>query len=161
TITANESTDVTVNVTDNATGDVLGGINVEITQGGSTLAAGTTVRGEFTATLNVSQTSDLTVTVSGNGYETTTATITVEEEQIQPPEVVPGSPATDPDDDGVYEDVNGDGQVLPGDAIVLFNAVFNNEVSEDDTRLDINGDGSVLPGDATVLFEAAFNNEIL
>jgi hypothetical protein len=35
-----------------------------------------------------------------------------------------GEPATDPDGDGVSEDVNGDGAVTPGDATVLFDEAF-------------------------------------
>jgi hypothetical protein len=69
-----------------------------------------------------------------------------------------GAPATDPDDDGRYEDVNGDGAVTPGDATVLFNAVFdgNAAVRDNPALFDFNGDGSITPGDATVLFEEAF-----
>ncbi|MFB6192030.1 MAG: dockerin type I domain-containing protein [Haloarculaceae archaeon] len=66
--------------------------------------------------------------------------------------------ATDPDGDGAYEDVNGDGEVRPGDATVLFNAVFDRDpaVTDNAGLFDFNGDGEVTPGDATVLFEEAF-----
>lgn len=69
-----------------------------------------------------------------------------------------GQLATDPDGDGKYEDVNGDGDVTPGDATVLFNAVFegNSAVTENAASFDFNGDGSVTPGDATVLFKSIF-----
>ena len=69
-----------------------------------------------------------------------------------------GNPAQDPDDNGLYEDVNGDGDVTPGDATVLFNAVFegNTAVTENVSLFDFNGDGSVTPGDATVLFNEIF-----
>jgi hypothetical protein len=69
-----------------------------------------------------------------------------------------GTPATDPDGDGVYEDVNGDGEVTAGDATVLFNAVFegNRAVTNNPERFDLNADGGVTPGDAGVLFDEAF-----
>jgi len=78
----------------------------------------------------------------------------------------PGPPAlagrssapTDPDGDGRYEDVNGDGDVTPGDATVLFDAVFAGDpaVTEHAAAFDFSGDGSLAPGDATVLFDETF-----
>lgn len=66
--------------------------------------------------------------------------------------------ATDPDGDGLYEDVNGDGEATPGDATVLFDRLFASESTgtEEVSRFDFNGDGSVTPGDATVLFNELF-----
>jgi hypothetical protein len=65
-----------------------------------------------------------------------------------------GAPATDPDGDGLYEDVNGDGEVTPGDATVLFDAVFerNPAVMDKPVLFDFSGDGELTPGDVTVLF---------
>jgi len=75
------------------------------------------------------------------------------------PVVVVGSPALDPDGDGRYEDVNGDGDVTPGDATVLFNAVVegNAAVTDNVASFDFNGDGGLTPGDATVLFREGFS----
>ncbi|MFB6192290.1 MAG: PQQ-binding-like beta-propeller repeat protein [Haloarculaceae archaeon] len=69
-----------------------------------------------------------------------------------------GNPATDPDGDGLYEDVNGDGNVTPGDASMLFNRVFESDpaVTENVPLFDFSGDGSLTPGDAAVLFEEIF-----
>lgn len=68
--------------------------------------------------------------------------------------VVGGSAPTDPDGDGRYEDVTGDGVATPGDATVLFNAVFdrNPAVRDNAALFDFTGDGQVTAGDATVLF---------
>jgi len=69
-----------------------------------------------------------------------------------------GNPATDPDGDGHYEDVNGDGDATPGDATVLFNAVFEDDpaATTNVALFDFNDDGSLAPGDATVLFDETF-----
>lgn len=66
-----------------------------------------------------------------------------------------GKLATDPDGDGIYDDVNGDVQVAPGDTTALFRAVFANDdaVMNNPDLFDINGDGQVTSGDASVLFE--------
>jgi len=71
-----------------------------------------------------------------------------------------GNVATDPDGDGLYEDVNGDGDATAGDATVLFNAVFegNAVVMDNPDAFDFSGDGDVTPGDATVLFKNVFGN---
>lgn len=72
--------------------------------------------------------------------------------------VVGEAAPTDPDGDGRYEDVTGDGVATPGDATVLFNAVFDrNPVLRDNAALfDFTGDGQVTAGDATVLFAETF-----
>jgi len=68
-----------------------------------------------------------------------------------------GTPARDPDDDGRYEDVDGDGAVTDDDAEALFDAVLDGDpgVTGDGTAaaFDFNGDGDVTPGDATVFLD--------
>lgn len=87
---------------------------------------------------------------------TSNATLTVA--QPAPDVTGDGRPATDPDNDGLYEDVNGDGIMAPGDATVLFNAVFSEDpaVTENVALFDFNNDGIIAPGDATVLFNEVF-----
>jgi hypothetical protein len=48
--------------------------------------------------------------------------------------------------------------VTPGDATVLFDAVFAGDpaVTEHAAAFDFSGDGSLAPGDATVLFDETF-----
>ncbi|MBX0324349.1 choice-of-anchor D domain-containing protein [Halomicroarcula sp. F13] len=59
---------------------------------------------------------------------------------------------TDPDGDGKYEDVNGDGDVNVGDAQALFANTDDPEVQENPDAFDFNDDGSVNVGDAQALF---------
>jgi glucose/arabinose dehydrogenase/PKD repeat protein len=88
------------------------------------------------------------------------ATLTARYRAVETPAPAVGTaaPARDPDCDGLFEDVNGDGVAAPGDATVLFNAVFdgNPAVTEHVALFDFNGDGAVTPGDATVLFDEIF-----
>ncbi|WP_167599426.1 malectin domain-containing carbohydrate-binding protein [Halorussus marinus] len=59
---------------------------------------------------------------------------------------------TDPDGDGVYEDVNGDGTVTVSDAQALFAHLNDPAVQNDVGAFDVNGDGAVTAGDAQALF---------
>ncbi|NHN60177.1 MULTISPECIES: malectin domain-containing carbohydrate-binding protein [Halorussus] len=59
---------------------------------------------------------------------------------------------TDPDGDGVYEDVNGDGTVTVSDAQALFANLNDPVVQGDVDAFDVNGDGAVTAGDAQALF---------
>jgi hypothetical protein len=59
---------------------------------------------------------------------------------------------TDPDGDGHYEDVNGDGNVNVGDAQALFANTDDPVVQDNADAFDYNDDGSVNVGDAQALF---------
>jgi hypothetical protein len=59
---------------------------------------------------------------------------------------------TDPDGDGVYEDVNGDGSVNVGDAQAIFANTQDPVVQNNVAAFDYNDDGSVNVGDAQALF---------
>ncbi|WP_141212500.1 malectin domain-containing carbohydrate-binding protein [Halorubrum sp. Hd13] len=59
---------------------------------------------------------------------------------------------TDPDGDGLYEDVNGDGDVNVGDAQAIFSNADDPVVQNNTDAFDYNGDGSVNSGDAQALF---------
>ncbi|WP_152422964.1 dockerin type I domain-containing protein [Halorubrum kocurii] len=62
-----------------------------------------------------------------------------------------GNPATDPDGDGVYEDVNGDGSVNALDVQALF-ANLNSDSVQGNMAFDFNGDGSVSVIDVQYMF---------
>ena len=62
------------------------------------------------------------------------------------------NPPTDPDGDGLYEDVNGDGDVNVGDAQAIFSNADDPVVQNNVDAFDYNGDGSVNSGDAQALF---------
>ncbi|OYR52762.1 hypothetical protein DJ73_09985 [Halorubrum sp. Ea1] len=59
---------------------------------------------------------------------------------------------TDPDGDGVYEDVNGDGNVTTTDAQALFANLNSPTVQDDADAFDFNSDGNVTTSDAQALF---------
>jgi hypothetical protein len=59
----------------------------------------------------------------------------------------------DPDGDGRYQDVNGDGEVDGGDAQSLFANRDADAVQNNAAAFDFNGDGSVNVGDAQTLFD--------
>jgi hypothetical protein len=59
---------------------------------------------------------------------------------------------TDPDGDGVYEDVNGDGDVNVGDVQALFANDDGPVVQNNTAAFDVNGDGDVNVGDVQALF---------
>ncbi|OYR51710.1 malectin domain-containing carbohydrate-binding protein [Halorubrum sp. Ea8] len=68
---------------------------------------------------------------------------------------------TDPDGDGLYEDVNGDGNLTGADVTALFNAISSGDdaVVENPEAFDFNEDGSVSGADVTVLFEEVSSSD--
>jgi hypothetical protein len=62
---------------------------------------------------------------------------------------------TDPDGDGVYEDVNGDGSLSLSDVTAFFLAQDDPAVVENPAAFDVNGNGAVTLADVTALFRAA------
>lgn len=62
---------------------------------------------------------------------------------------------TDPDGDGVYEDVNGDGSVTVEDARLLFDSLSSESIETHQAAFDVNGDGVVDAGDAQALYAEA------
>jgi len=165
----NSSTDFTldVNVTGNATNVTFylqetafaasqNVSNVSATLDGEPLALGTTeARGSTWIAFEIDHFSTRTVSFEADGRDDTG-----DGRDAAGPPALPGASNApiDPDGDGVYEDVNGDGDVTPGDATVLFEAVFGNDaaVTDNPDAFDFNGDGSATAGDATVLFEEIF-----
>ncbi|MFC6943243.1 PQQ-binding-like beta-propeller repeat protein [Salinirubellus sp. GCM10025818] len=132
--------------------------SVTITENGTdvTQAAqinASTVRYELTG-LEPGEERTLEIQVADNASMTATRTTTVTVDSISDSLDVNGDgrPARDPDGDGLYEDVNGDGSVNVGDAQAIF---ANNEapvVQNNLEAFDFNGDGSVNVGDAQALF---------
>ncbi|EMA41108.1 Ig-like domain-containing protein [Halococcus hamelinensis] len=64
-------------------------------------------------------------------------------------------PPTDPDGDGKYEDVNGDGSLTQADAQVLF---ANLDSLQGDSAFDFDDDGSVTRADAQALYDEWADN---
>ncbi len=67
--------------------------------------------------------------------------------------VVDERPATDPDGDGVYEDLNGNGRVDYDDVVVLFRNLDSEAVTDDPDAFDLNGNGRVDYDDVVQLFD--------
>lgn len=90
-----------------------------------------------------------------NSYEiqsVTNATVSVTETKA--PAVVGGTPATDPNGDGTYEDVNGDGQSDIVDVSAMFQNYQKQTVQNNAAQFDFNGDGGVNIVDVNALFQA-------
>ena len=109
-------------------------------QTGSVTVATVTVAGEADGETEIGLEMSSLGTESGEAYDVTAengATLTVSEL------VVGGSeqPAQDPDDDGVYEDVNGDGSVDVLDVQLLFAERNSDVVQNSPGAFDFNGDG--------------------
>ncbi|PSQ10069.1 cell surface protein, partial [Halobacteriales archaeon QS_7_68_65] len=63
------------------------------------------------------------------------------------------NPPTDPDGDGLYEDVNGDGELTQADAQALYDNLDDPTVQNNVDAFDFNGDGSVTQADAQALYD--------
>jgi PKD repeat protein len=111
-------------------------------------------------------TTELNVSVSnaGLGDESGSTEYTVTDLENATLTVVAGPPPlegiterpTDPDADGVYEDVNGDGAVRGSDAVALFRAIVAGDeaVQSYPAAFDLNNDGLARGSDAVALFRA-------
>ncbi|WP_135806341.1 dockerin type I domain-containing protein [Halorussus marinus] len=100
---------------------------------------------------------DLDLTVSALGTEGGTAYVVTETvgATLDVSELVVGdaaNPAADPDGDGVYEDVNGDGAVDITDVQALWSARNDPTVANNPGAFDFNGDGSFSILDVQALY---------
>jgi hypothetical protein len=162
-ITQNESYNVTVNVTNG--GNATGTQNVTYTLGSDveqteevSLDAGndTMVTFEVSAetTANISA-GNYTHTVATDGAENLTQDVEVVEEAntTQPPAVGDFENApTDTDNDGKYDDVNGDGTFDVNDVTALWVNRDGSNVTDNADAFDFNGDGTFDVNDITKLF---------
>jgi uncharacterized protein YrzB (UPF0473 family) len=74
-------------------------------------------------------------------------------DEPQPPAIGSGSPPTDPDNDGRYEDVNGDGSGDLLDVRTLFTNRDTPEIQNNSAAFDFNDDGEFNLLDVRTLFE--------
>ena len=86
----------------------------------------------------------------GNGNHTTSVTVT------EPPSVLalPGytNSPTDPDRDGIYEDINGNGRLDFADVVLYFNEMEWIADNEPVTPFDLNTNGRIDFADIVQLF---------
>lgn len=77
--------------------------------------------------------------------------VTVAKEQTCP--TVNGTDTTDPDDDGLCEDLNGNERVDFDDVTTFFEQLESNSVQNDVSRFDFNANGRIDFDDVTTLFD--------
>jgi len=149
-VTVNKSTTVYVDVRDADTGEPVEGATVNLS--GCRYANETTTNASGIATFEVNATSAgyITVTVSKTGYNTWT-----KEKGIVVLRPFPGctNPPTDPDDDGLYEDINGNGRKDFKDVEVFFKNLEWVPDNEPVECFDFNGNGGIDFADITELFK--------
>lgn len=94
--------------------------------------------------------------VDGTLYVTSTDNVLYalrEEGQVSPGDVNgDGNPAHDLDEDGLYEDVNGDGAFTIVDVQALFANLDSDAVQNNPSKFDFNGDGKVDVTDVQALY---------
>ncbi|WP_225333444.1 fibronectin type III domain-containing protein [Halomicrobium urmianum] len=90
---------------------------------------------------------------AGNGSELATGsatTATVEDG----PDPLDGTEPTDPDEDGVYEDLNGNGETDYSDVVRYFDEIDGEYFAENAEYFDFNGNGEADYSDLVALFQA-------
>lgn len=148
--TSNETT-VEANVTFANNGTAVEGATVNVTGAGVDVSDQTTpANGSVTFTVNAS-TAD-TITVEATKSDTNAGTATIEATPAIPPIGSASNSPTDPDGDGTFEDLNGNGEFDIGDVTVLFNEINDPAIQNNLDAFDFNGDGEVTTSDVTALF---------
>jgi PKD repeat protein len=87
---------------------------------------------------------------------TRTIVVDVDADGGGPGPVVGDSPPTDPDGDGLYEDVDGDGEAGVGDVVALYDGRDAAAPREHPAAFDFSGDLRVGLGDVVALFDRLF-----
>lgn len=135
-VVANQSTDVTVTVTNASSGDAIEGATAAISGQDSNT---TDANGEAVLSVNASSTADLTVDVSATGFNDTQTTLTVTSDSV-PPNAVYNDPNSVP----AQYDSDGDGKITRSEVTGGVNAYF---------------DGTLQRTDVTELVNAYFDSQ--
>jgi hypothetical protein len=155
--------DVATNITGNGSEVTISGLLGDTNDTGKVTIATINVSGEVNGTtgMNVSIANaglgdEFGVEYPVNRFENSTLTVV----RLPALEGAAGRP-TDPDSDGTYEDVNGDGLVRGSDAVSLFRAITRGDVAvtEYPKAFDFNGDGVARGSDAVTLFRAIVRDQ--
>ncbi|WP_226021760.1 cellulase family glycosylhydrolase [Halomicrobium salinisoli] len=96
------------------------------------------------------------VVVGNGGAESDPATMTFQTPVIDPtpePEPIDGTRPTDPDGDGLYEDLNGNGEIDYADVVEYFDNMDGETMQADARFYDYNGNGEVDFADLVDLFK--------
>ncbi|OPZ45101.1 MAG: PKD domain protein [Euryarchaeota archaeon ADurb.BinA087] len=91
------------------------------------------------------------VTSSGGSYDEITKANYIKAQAIL---TIPGqaNPPTDPDSDGLYEDMNGGGTIGFADVVIFFNNVEWIKANEPVSAFDFSGNGAIGFGDVVLFF---------
>jgi hypothetical protein len=150
-VEVDNETVVEANVTFANNGTAVEGATVNVTGAGVDVSDQTTpANGSVTFTVNAS-TAD-TITVEATKSDTNAGTATIEATPGIPPIGSASNSPTDPDGDGTFEDLNGNGEFDIGDVTVLFNENNDPAIQNNPDAFDFNGDGEVTTSDVTALF---------
>jgi PKD repeat protein len=144
-----------VEVADDGTSATVLTAAADLTEGTTTTIATLAVEGVAPGTTDISLDDIVVGDSQSRGYtieNVSGASVTVEE---MAPVVVGDQPATDPDGDGLYEDINGDGTFDIVDVSALFRNRNSDTIQNDPEGLDFNGDGIVDIVDISKLFDEA------
>jgi PKD repeat protein len=113
----------------------------------------------------------VSVVVRGTAAGTTPVTVTVDQFDnetgraatlvvgdgvvtVGPSSIAPGTTPTDPDGDGLYEDLNGNDRVDYDDAVLLFDALTDESTTADAAAYDFNGNGRLDYDDVVELYRS-------
>jgi alkaline phosphatase D len=125
--------------------------NAESVVGGTDVTlASLDIRGDATGTTDVSITVDRLNDDSGADLATETSTGVV---VVGPSPVGDGSAPRDPDNDGLFEDLNGNGRMDYDDVVVLFNEFESESVTLNKDAYDFNENGQMDYDDVVSLYE--------
>jgi hypothetical protein len=108
-------------------------------------------------TPTATETVTISVTDSANGQANATTTVTIQQDTGNAPELVVDTPAVDLNNDGLYDDLNGNGGIDRGDAQTLYNSLDDEAVTSQVSKFDRNGNNEVDRGDVQALFNQADN----
>lgn len=161
TVTVTPTANVTATPTVNETVTVTPTVNITETPTVNETVTVTPTANE-TATPTITETATVTPTVNITETPTVSETVTATPTANATPTITPtglralpgaaGLPA-DPDGDGLYEDVNGNGRTDFADVVLLFNSLEWLAANEPAGLFDANGNGRVDFGDVSALFE--------
>lgn len=135
---------------------ILGSVLLLVGVSGATTQAQPTVT---TDSVEPAATDTITISVtdSANGQDTATTTVIVQQDTSNAPELVAGTPAVDLNNDGLYDDLNGNNEIDRGDAQALFNSLDDEVVTSRVSQFDRNGNNAVDRGDVQALFNQIGN----
>jgi len=145
-VAASDPRDAVANVTANASAFGAGTVELAATGNGS-------YEGTFAVNESRAGSGDLNVTVRAVDEAGNVATARAESLAGAGLEPIDGTLPTDPDGDGRYEDVNGNGGLDLADAVALFQHREDPVVTDHVAAYDFSGNGEIDLADVVVLFQ--------